>query len=236
MKTVQIPSTSYTLAADWYEGETTEQIVLVLIAWNSTKAKYQDITEHIVQNTGMSALVVEYIGFGESQVDVMQVRPAEHFLNVITAFDWLTEQYPTAEISVMGTSYGGYMATQLTKYRDFKNLVLRVPAIYVPKDFYALNKNINRHDERTYRQDVTMLDTHPLFARASSFKGSTLVIVHELDESIPTETTDKYIQTFQADTYLAKGFKHSFKLDAPEADKRAYKNAISDWLNNNNER
>lgn len=233
IKELQIPCVGYSINADWYEGETTDEILLVLIAWNSTRAKYQDITEHMVKSTGMSALVVEYAGFGESPFDVMNIRPVQHFLDAITAFDWLKEQHPNSRISVMGTSYGGYMATQLTKYRDFDNLVLRVPAIYIPKDFYALNKDINRRDERTYRQDKEMLNTHPLFNRASKFKGRTLVVVHEFDESIPKETTDKYIEMFKADTYLAKGFKHSFNVNAPADDKLAYKNAISDWLNVN---
>lgn len=230
IKEVSIRNIGYQIKADWYEGETTDQLLLVLIAWNSTKAKYQDITSHIVEKTGMSALVVEYVGFGESEFDMMQIRPAQHFLDVIVAFDWLKSNYPEAHINVMGTSYGGYMATQLTKYREFDNLVLRVPAIYVPKDFYSLNKDINRTDERTYRTDKTMLNSHPLFARASNFKGKTLVVVHEFDESIPPETTEKYIETFKAETYLAKGFPHSFNVNAPEEDKLAYKNAISDWL------
>lgn len=230
---IKIPNVGYEIKADWYEGETKDQILLVLIAWNSTKAKYKDITSHMVKKTGMSALVIEYVGFGDSKLDVMNIRPAQHFLDAISAFDWLKHNYPKAKINVLGTSYGAYMATQLTKYREFDNLVLRVPAIYVPKDFYSLNKDINRTDERTYRTDREMLNSHPLFARASNFKGKTLVVVHEYDESVPKETTDKYIEIFNADTYLAKGFPHSFNVNATEEDKLAYKNAISDWLSKN---
>jgi len=107
---------------------------------------------------------------------------------------------------------------------------LRVPAIYAPRDFYSRNKDINRQFEKRYREDKEFLDNHPLLARASDFGGRTLVVWHELDEFIPKETIDKYIEVFHADSYCAKGWKHSFKVDAPEAEQVAYRNAIRDWL------
>lgn len=65
---------------------------------------------------------------------------------------------------------------------------------------------------------------------ASQFKGRTLVMWSEFDEFVPKEATDKYIEAFRADSYFAKGWKHSFKVDAPEAEKNAYRNAIVHWL------
>ena len=57
------------------------------------------------------------------------------------------------------------------------------------------------------------------------------MVWHELDEYVPKETTDKYIEVFRADSYFAKGWRHAFKADAPEQDQQAYKKAITDWLN-----
>lgn len=229
MNKIQINCVSYSIAADLYENGT-DKIMLVLPGWTSSKASYKDLVSFIVHEAKTSALVIDYTGHGESPFDAMEVRPAQHFLEVIAAFDWIKQNYPHAEISVMGTSYGGYMAVQVTKYRDFASLVLRVPAIYAPRDFYSLNKDIDRQHERRYREDQEFLDTHPLLARASKFEGRTLVVWHELDEYVPKETTNKYIEIFKADNYLAKGWKHSFKADAPEEEKLAYKKAITDWL------
>jgi hypothetical protein len=225
-KTVEIPQLGYKISADWYEGTLVDQILLVPIAWNSSRKSYNDLVSHIVEKTGMSALVLDYSG----PFDPLEMRPAQHFLEVITAFDWLKQKYPEAKLSVMGTSYGGFMATQLTKYREFENLVLRVPALYWPNDFYSLNKDIDRTQERLYRTDPKLLNNHPLLSRAADFKGKTFVVVHEHDQFIPPQTTDKYIETFKADSYTAKGFTHSFDVNAPEEDRLAYKNAISDWL------
>ncbi len=230
MKKLVIDCVGYSIDADWYENGN-QKVLLVLHGWNSNKKSQEALTSFLVDQTKTSALVIEYSGHGESQLDAMEVRPAQHFLEVITAYDWIKEKYPEAEISVMGTSYGGYMAVQLTNYRDFKNLILRVPVIYTTRDFYNLNKNIDRQHERRYREDKEFLESHPLLAGAHKFQGRTLVVWHEFDEYVPKETTDKYIEVFKADSYLAKGWKHSFKVDAPEDEQVAYKTAISDWLN-----
>jgi pimeloyl-ACP methyl ester carboxylesterase len=232
MKSVVINCLRYSIDADLYEASA-DKVLLVLHGWSSNKKSQEALTSFLVKETGASALVIEYSGHGDSPFDAMETRPAQHFLEVITAFDWLRQTYPNAEISVMGTSYGGYLAVQLTKYRDFENLILRVPAIYTPRDFYSLNKDIDRQHERRYREDKEFLDSHPLLARASKFKGRTLVVWHEFDEYVPKETTDKYIEVFHADSYFAKGWHHSFKIDAPEEEQAAYKNAIRDWLINN---
>lgn len=229
MKKIEINCVSYSIAADLYENGN-EKIMLVLPGWTSSKKSYESLISFIVVEAKTSALVIDYSGHGESPLDAMEVRPAQHFLEVIAAFDWIKQNYPNSQISVMGTSYGGYMAVQLTKYRDFEDLILRVPAIYTPRDFYSLNKNIDRQHERRYREDQEFLDSHPLLARASKFKGRTLVVWHEFDEYVPKETTDKYIEIFNAESYFAKGWKHSFKVDAPEQEQLAYKRAITDWL------
>lgn len=230
MKKIEINCVAYSIAADLYENGN-DKIMLVLPGWRSSKTYYVSLASFIGDKTKSSVLVIDYTGHGESPLDAMEIRPAQHFLEVITAFDWIKEHYPHAQISVMGTSYGGYMAVQLTKYRDFKYLVLRAPSILAPRSFYSLNKDIDRQQEREYRRDLAFLNSHPLLARASKFKGRTLVVRHELDENVPKQTTDKYIEIFKADDYLAKGWAHTLKHDATDEELQVYKIAITDWLN-----
>jgi pimeloyl-ACP methyl ester carboxylesterase len=229
MKKIEIDCVSYSIAADFYDTGS-DKIMLVLPGWMSSKAGYGPLVSFIVEEAKTSALVIDYTGHGESPFDAVEIRPAQHFLEVITAFDWIKEHFPQAEISVMGYSYGGYMAVQLTKYRDFPKLVLQVPTILAPRSFYSLNKNIDRPQERLYRKDQDFLNSHPLLARASMFEGKTLIMWHELDDNVPKELTDKYIEIFRADSYLAKGWGHGFNSESPEQDQLAYKKAITDWL------
>jgi uncharacterized protein len=232
-KTFDIECTGYSVKADWYETNSSDEIIFSLIGWTSNRKKYNDILSAICSKTGKSALVFDYTGHGDSPFDVNTTRPAQHFLEVICVFDWLKEKYPNANITVMGTSYGGFLAVQLTKYRTFDKLVLRVPAIYKPSDFYTLNGIINSEEGWTakdaFRRDVKALEGHPLLTRASSFKGKTLVVVHEKDEQVPKETTDAFIKAFKADVFIANGFQHSIAEQSKEKIYE-YQTHISDWL------
>ena len=232
-KTFEIECMGYAVKADWYETDSTDEIILSLIGWTSNRKKYNDILSAICAKTGMSALVFDYSGHGDSPFDVAATRPAQHFLEVIYVYDWLKEKYPDAKITVMGTSYGGFLATQLTKYRTFDNLILRVPGIYKPSDFYSLNGEINSDEGRAakdaFRRDVESLSKHPLLAGASNFKGRTLVVVHENDAQVPKETTDAFINAFKADVYVAKGLPHSI-YNQPKESIAVYQTAISEWV------
>ncbi len=230
-ETFDIECSGYAVKADWYATGNSNEIILSLIGWTSNRKRYSDILSAVCEKTGMSALIFDYSGHGDSPFDIQTTRAAQHFLEVIYVFDWLKDNYPNAKISVMGSSYGGFLATQLTKYREFDNLILRAPAIYKPSDFYTLRKKEDRESTLIFRRDVEALAKHPLLARASNFRGRTLVIVHENDEQVPKETTDAYISAFNAEKYLAKGFSHSIE-DQPNEKLVEYENIISDWLNN----
>jgi len=229
VKTFDISCSGYQLKADFYQGSKPNKILLSLIGWTSSRTKYKDILSGMVDQTGMSALVFDYSGHGDSLFDVADTRPAQHFLEVICVFDWIIEKYPEAEITVMGTSYGGFMATQLVKYREFKNLILRVPAIYRPQDFYD-HPGVWAHTEVTneLRVDQDALRSHPLLKRASKFSGNALVVVHNQDEHVPVRTTDAYVSAFGADV-LAFDAKHS-PVDKSAEWKAEYQKQISDWL------
>lgn len=234
MKSFEIKCVGYSIAADWYDG-TSDNVMLILPGYSSSKKNYEPLVSVLVEKTGISALVIDYTGHGESPFELQDLTPAQNFLEVITAFDWLKENHPDKKISVVGTSYGGFLATRLTKYREFDKLVLRVPGIYQPQDFYSKWKNIEtKYNRDVYRKDEIALAKHPLLSRAANFKGKTLVIVHDEDEVVAKETTDAFIKAFDAETYVAKGFTHSFSAHLDQKDKIAeYQEYLADWLMKN---
>ena len=170
MKNIQIPCVGYEIAADWYDGN--DEVLLVIPGWSSNKKNYEDLVGAITQQTGMSALVIDCSGHGESPFRLTDLMPAQNFLDVITAYDGLRKKHPNKTINVMGTSYGGFLAAQLVAYRQVNKLVLRAPAIYQPEDFYTQWGNIDREGERTmYRTDTEAIARHPLLNSVASFKG-----------------------------------------------------------------
>jgi len=229
---LKIPIVGYSVAADWYEGKTTDKVLLVLIGYDSNRGKQQDLISSIVEGSGHSVLVFDFSGMGDSTFELDDTRPAQHFLETIHAFDWLREKYPKADISVIGSSYGGYMAAVLTEYRKFSKLILRAPAIYVAEAFYDLQPNVHTEEGRQIRSATDDLKKHPLLTQASNFKGKTMVVAHGRDDLIPVELTDAYAKAFGADTYTQPEFTHSLGDPSNPEDKfEEYQQAIANWLN-----
>lgn len=230
-KKFEIECLGYKIAADLYEG-VGDYVMLNLIGYKSNIDKYQEILSRVSEATKATIITVDYSGHGRSPYDLEETRPAQHFLEVIESFDWLKENYKEKKIIVMGASYGGFLATQLTKYREFDKLILRVPAIFKPENFYTKWVNHNNLDSNNYRTNATNLSEHPLLKRASEFKGRTLVITHELDDVCPANTTDAFIKALSAQHWEAKGFKHGFgESELNQDQKDEYYQKIIDWIN-----
>jgi len=232
LKQTTIPCLDYTIAADWYDGSNQTEILLTIVGYGSTKARNAEFIAEISEKTGMSGLALDLSGHGESPFELDDTRPAQHLLEVTAAFDWLRSTYPEAKISVMGTSYGGYMAAWLTRFRNFDKLVLRTPALYKPEDFYSSHRLIHKSDELVaYRKNTELITRNALFLQEPVFDGKTLLVVHGNDEDIPEETSSLYQENFAAETYLAEGFMHGFRDPRnPQDSLESYKVAVSDWL------
>jgi alpha/beta superfamily hydrolase len=231
-RTFNIPCVGYEVVADLYEGNDKDAILLALIGRTSNRKRkhYVDFSTKLANERGVSTLIFDYSGHGDSPFEFNDLCPAQHFLEVINAFDWLKSKYPDRELIVMGSSYGGFMATQLTKYRKFNKLILRAPAIYKPSDFYTRAKDENKAATAAFRKDESALSKHPLLARASSFQGQSLLVVHENDEVVPKSTTDAYESAFNPDVIVEKGIGHSLDESATPEQVTRYFNDIYSWL------
>jgi esterase/lipase len=237
MNTIQINCLGYSIVSDWHEGRTTNEIILFLMGYTTTRERQRTLVEAIVQKTGMSALSIDYSGHGDSPFDLADISPAQHMLEVVASYDWIIQRHPNAKVSIVSGSYGAFLAAYLIEYRPIEKLVLRTPAIYKPEEFYdtwgeRLKDEAKFQDlNRSYRANPAALKAHPIFENGRRFKGRTLVVVHDEDEAIPTQVTDVYRDAFKADEYIAKGFKHSIsKSNADGAQMAAYQDVLSSWL------
>jgi len=237
-KTFEIACTGYSIIADWYEGKSTDHIILILNGFMSSRSRQATFTNFMVNATDASALTIDYTGHGDSPFDLKDIRPAQHALEVVYAFDWIKMKYPSAKITVIGNSYGSFLAAHLTHYRSFENLVLLAPAIYKPESFYDPwlvrfdDKDRYKRLMKQYRTDQTELRSHPLLVTQDSpFQGRTLVVAHEHDETVPRQTSDAYIEAFRADSFIAKGFSHAVsQSNISDEQLRRYHEQISNWL------
>ena len=230
-KRISIPCPGYNIEADWHEGTSTKQIILTFVGFGSSKKSNFDFMAKLVNITGMSALVVDLSGHGESPFNIDETVPAQHLLEATKAYDWIKSNYPETAIYVMGTSYGGFMAAYLTRFRPVEKLILRTPAIYEPSSFYTEHRLKDKILIREYRKDTEALKKHPIFLQPPVSDAPTLLVVHGEDKSVPVKTTDIYASVFDAQVYVAEGFAHAFRDPAnPQDGVPAYYDTLATWL------
>ena len=228
---ISIPITDYSIQADWHEGAEPGAVLLTFVGFSSSKKSNSEFVANIVKQTGVSALVLDFSGHGESPFSLDETTPAQHLMEAVKAYDWIRQKYPERTIYAMGTSYGGFMAAYLTRFRAVEKLVLRTPAIYLPQDFYTVHQHIDKLSVREYRKDTEALKKHSLFLQEALHAPSALLMVHSKDEDIPVETSDMYRITFNAATYVAVDFAHAFRDSSnPQGQTPAYYQTICDWL------
>lgn len=228
---ISIPITGYAIQADWHEGADSNAVLLIFVGFSSTKKRNSEFVANVVEQTGVSALVLDFSGHGESPFSLDETAPAQHLMEAVKAYDWIKDKYPERTVYVMGTSYGGFMAAYLTRFRTVEKLVLRTPAIYLPQDFYTVHQHIDKLSVREYRKDTGALQKHPLFLQEALHMPATLLMVHSKDKDIPAETSDMYRATFSAATHVAEGFAHAFRDSSnPQDQVPAYYQAICNWL------
>jgi len=232
MKTeISIECVGYSIKADWYEGDGSKIVSFILIGYNSNKERYEDYASTFVSKTGNSALVLDYSGHGNSPFELDDLTPAQNFLEVVAVFDWLVANYPGYEIDINGCSYGAFLAALLTQYRDFHKLVLRVPAMYTPEDYYTPWKFTSSDERKKYRLNPENFTDHPILTNQRLFTGDTLVVTHEFDDICPKATTDAFVNSFSAESWEAPGFEHSFgRSDVSDEQIEEYQTKIAEWL------
>lgn len=232
MKNIHIPVLDYSVAASLIEpSETSDKALLWLMGRNSARSNDFESKIHIASLSEHSLLIFDYSGHGDSPFEFDATSPAQHFLEVVTVFDWLAKQYPETNISVCGGSYGGYFAALLTNYRSFEQLILRAPAIYPPNNFYTKWRNYNEHETQLYRLNESLLLSNPTINSLNNYKGRALIIQHELDTICPPETIKAYRHALvDSDYFLSARTEHSL-VSAPKDVLGKYTHKIASWLN-----
>jgi pimeloyl-ACP methyl ester carboxylesterase len=231
VKTQDIDCVGYAVKADIYEGSKNGPVLLSLIGRTSrrTKQRYFDFLPKLARDLGITTVIFDYTGHGDSPFDIENMRQAQQFLEVVTVFDWMQEQFPGRKTFVVGSSYGGFMGATLTQHRHIDGLILRAPAMYRPEDFYTLKKNEDQAATMRLRHDAAALSKHPLLEGLKSFKGEALLMVHGKDDVIPTETTNAYAAALKPEVALVKDATHSLdQMD--QAAIAAYNQIMFDWL------
>lgn len=179
-------------------------------------------------------LTFDYGGQGESPGNFAQMTIRDHLSEAQAAYDYLTGEYQGEDLTVMGASYGGFIAAELAAVNNSDSLVLRAPALFPPDyldtKWAELELKVTELTDG-YRQDVEQMKRNPLLAKLAKFTGRILIIQHEQDDVMPPTVLQAYHEALpRADYWLAPDVPHAISAASPEARKH-YETHLANWLN-----
>jgi dipeptidyl aminopeptidase/acylaminoacyl peptidase len=166
--------------------------VVIYHGRGSSQKRYIDRAQHLAEH-GIVALIFSFRGCGDSDGDFAEQTIVNGYHDALAGFDYLMSQNITdrERVGVWGGSYGGYQATLVSKARDFKSLLLSVPANYKDKWWDIVPESVLGDEKEAFRKSDDFFDTKAIKA-IERWQKPLMVIIHENDDILPEKLTMNY--------------------------------------------
>lgn len=177
--------------------------ILFIHGWTSAQDRYTNQAKNLT-SLGVVCLTFDLRGHGDSTGDINNQTRQDFLDDVTAAYDLLIKdnKVDPNNITVIGSSFGSYLAVLLTRHRKVKNLILRVPANY-PDALEGPLVEANQDEVYKTRQlGLQNPSNNRALAALHNFNGNVLVIESGEDEIIPHQTIEDYINAMKDRTKL----------------------------------
>lgn len=211
-----------------FEGK--RPVILTIHGWTSEMARYQERIAPLV-DMGCIGLLFDMRGHGKTSGELNNLSAKNHHEDCLAAYDYIKniKGADTNNITVFGSSYGGYQACLLTAKRPVKNLILKAPAQYDDTLFTTPDRQRSAQTEEYRLRQHTPQDNMALRA-INNFRGNILFIECEKDEILPKQVLNDYREAIATDyTYeLLIGADHPCRNPGSN---QAMIEAMTKWFN-----
>lgn len=186
-----------------------------------------------IAGLGCVCLTFDLRGHQKASARQNTVSRAENMRDLLTAYDRLVRHpaIDSSNVAVVGTSYGGYLATILTTRRPVKWLSLRVPSLYRDAGWHLPKRQLSREDLTQYRSTFIRPEHNRALAACAAFRGDVLLVESEFDHLVPHTTIMSYRSAFR----LSHSMTHRIIDDADHslsspASQHAYTSILLTWF------
>jgi len=207
--------------------------VLFVHGWGGSQQQYVARAREVAA-LGCICLTFDLRGHARTQDLQKTVTREDNLHDIVAAYDALARQrgVDASAIAVVGSSYGGYLASILTTLRPVRWLVLRVPALYkdsewtLPKDQLRKLQQLDAYR----RMPVGPTDSRALRA-CHQYQGHALLVESERDAIIPAQVVANYRKALaQAASLTYRLMANADHALTDEACQQAYTALLVNWL------
>ena len=186
-----------------------------------------------ITGLGCVSMTFDLRGHEKTQSQRLTVTREQNLADLLAAYDRLANHpaVDPAAMAVIGSSYGGYLATLLTRRRAVKWLALRVPALYWDDEWNSPKQALDRQRLYAYRLRALSPADNSALAACAEFAGDVLLVESEQDDYVPHSTLMSYRSAFVSAHSLTHrtvdGADHAL---SSEESQKAYSAMLSAWI------
>jgi len=207
--------------------------VLFVHGWGGSQEQYMARARDVA-GVGCICLTFDLRGHAATSGQYQTVSREINLNDLLAAYDVLASRrhVDPAAIAVVGSSYGGYLASILTTLRNVKWLGLRSPALYIDSGWESPKLQLHKdQDLTTYRHSFVPASDNRALQACAAFKGDVLLIESEFDNIVPRAVLTSYREACKHARSLTyrciAGADHGLTHDA---DQLAYSSLLLNWL------
>lgn len=168
--------------------------VLLVHGWGGSRQQYQQLAKDVAPLRCV-CLTFDLSGHVDTQSRRESVTREDNLADLLAAYDFLVA-HPLVDpsaIAVVGSSYGGYLASILTALRPVAWLALRAPALYKDADWHMPKHRLHREQNLArYRQQRIDPAENRALGACAAFHGDVLLVESEHDRIVPHPVLANY--------------------------------------------
>ena len=207
--------------------------VLFVHGWGGSQEQYVARARDVAA-LGCICLTFDLRGHAKTRSQVETVTREDNLRDVLAAYDSLLHQrgVDASAIAVVGSSYGGYLASILASQRSVRWLALRAPADYKDADWTLPKGQLRKRQELdTYRRLAVKAGESRALAACAAFTGHALIVESERDAIIPSQVVANYRAAFTSAASLTVRVldeaDHSLSTDGMQ---KGYTTVLVAWM------
>lgn len=170
--------------------------ILFIHGWTSEKKRSYQYAEELIK-LGYIVMLFDMRGHGISEGNINIATPKEFLRDCVAAYDYFSsvKGVDKENISIVSSSFGGYLSSILTSKRKVNNLVLRVPADYKNDTFEKSKMGNAGENPNMFKWRMIPKKYNETFALQAlhEFDGNILIIESEKDDIVPHTVIQNYI-------------------------------------------